>query len=97
MATQAAVRPAGGSAMEAAGGSEPEPRLVERLRGLRSLLEARQRHLRTRIAACEELAVELQGLRAALGAARRSPPAEPAPGGRRALPAEEEEKEEADP
>ncbi|KAM9606446.1 uncharacterized protein C1orf122 homolog isoform 2-T2 [Morphnus guianensis] len=63
--------------MEAAG--EPHGRPAD-LRRLRSLLEARQRHLRARIAACEQLTAEMAALQAALGADGRPPCVSAGPG-----------------
>ncbi|XP_029894600.1 uncharacterized protein LOC115351694 [Aquila chrysaetos chrysaetos] len=59
--------------MEAAGEPHGRPAVEEDLRRLRSLLEARQRHLRARIAACEQLTAEMAALQAALGADGRPP------------------------
>ncbi|KAM7083617.1 uncharacterized protein J5F26_013917 [Ciconia maguari] len=66
--------------MEAVARPQGRPAVEDGLRRLRSLLEARQRHLRARIAACEELTAEMAALQAALGAGCRPPCVSPGPG-----------------
>ncbi|KAM6043713.1 uncharacterized protein LJ206_019049 [Theristicus caerulescens] len=59
--------------MEAAAGPRGRPGVENDVRRLRRLLEARQRHLRARMAACEELRAEMAALQAALRAGCRPP------------------------
>ncbi|CAM9819799.1 unnamed protein product [Bubo scandiacus] len=77
MATRGGRYPRG-AGMEAAAEPRGRPTVQDDLRRLRGRLEARQRHLRARIAACEQLTAEMAALRAALGAGGSSGPG-PAP------------------